>query len=203
MSTFGKVLLIGFLGIALIAILSEPKQKSKSNLKQNKVHNKQSQKIIFDPFWEDGVIKVYMQPSKDTAVLTTVRDEKDLIVLKKEQYWYKVNAKGLIGWVKRRGWWGPIIEDIRKKYWDVLELKPGQIIRISKETPVVPEINPKDPYAAMRKIVRLKQGSEFKILKVHHEGPDPWYYVVFITKDGPHYGWVNSIALLGQDIQIK
>jgi len=60
------------------------------------------QKSKFDPLWEDGVIKVYMMPSEDTSVLTTVKDKKDIIVLKEKGYWYKVNVGGLIGWVKNK-----------------------------------------------------------------------------------------------------
>lgn len=89
-------------------------------------------------------------------------------------------------------------------------LKVGQTFRLSKQTPLVPEIKPADPLAAMKRTRQLSPGAVIKIMKIERpHGYGAWYYVeardstVFVeAKTGRGNligrGWVNSLALMGQ-----
>jgi hypothetical protein len=79
-------------------------------------------------------------------------------------------------------------------------LRVGQTLRLSKRTPLMPELEPADPLAALRKIRRLPPGTTIRVLKVGMKLQTPWYFVEAEEpfRDIPIYGWINSIALMGQ-----
>jgi hypothetical protein len=79
---------------------------------------------------------------------------------------------------------------------DPRELKTGATYSISKQTPLMPELNPADPIAALDKTIVLPVKSEFRITATGKRANSIWYQVT--TKHGD--GWINSTALLGQEI---
>lgn len=79
-------------------------------------------------------------------------------------------------------------------------LKVGQSVRFSKETPLMPELEPADPMAALSKIRRLPPGTRIEIAQVATKQGTPWYAVKVFDGSGAvvDTGWVNSVALMGQ-----
>lgn len=92
----------------------------------------------------------------------------------------------------------------KSEYTDYQSLKVNQTYSIAKETPLMPEFEPSDPLAAMSKIKDLPAGSQIKILSINAKYNFPWYEVQAINKSGEIIGrgWINSTALIGQDILI-
>ncbi len=84
------------------------------------------------------------------------------------------------------------------RYADPLNLTRGVTYRGSRETPLVPEIDPPDPLAALASIRRLNVGEEFTVLGVTVHRNTPWYRAQTHLGDG----WINSSALLGQEIVV-
>lgn len=74
-------------------------------------------------------------------------------------------------------------------------LQVGQEYQLSKETPLMPELEPTDPFAALQQIKYIPVGGTIKILQVATKQGSPWYYV---NVAGIGLGWINSIALMGQ-----
>jgi hypothetical protein len=86
-------------------------------------------------------------------------------------------------------------------YWD-LTVRERYIL--SSETPLMPELNPQDPHAALNKVKQIPPNGVIRILAVSKRGGTPWYNVSVLkgrTKTGS--GWINSTALIGQDLEIK
>ena len=85
------------------------------------------------------------------------------------------------------------------------DLKAGDSFTLSKQTPLVDELNPIDPMEAISKMEYLPSGIEFSVLEVSYQNDDtnknrPWYFVV-VTKPSDisgKKGWINSKALYGQ-----
>jgi len=84
------------------------------------------------------------------------------------------------------------------RYADPLSLTRGVTYQGSREIPLVPEIDPPDPLAALASIRRLNAGEEFTILGVTIHRNTPWYRAQTHLGDG----WINSTALLGQEIVV-
>ena len=84
------------------------------------------------------------------------------------------------------------------RFADPLNLTRGVTYRGSREIPLVPEIDPPDPLAALASIRRLNAGEEFTILGVTIHRNTPWYRAQTHLEDG----WINSSALLGQEIVV-
>jgi hypothetical protein len=82
------------------------------------------------------------------------------------------------------------------RFADPLSLVSETTYRASGEAPLVPEIDPPDPIAAIASIQRLSAGEEFTVLETTKRRNTPWYRVR--TRLGE--GWINSTALLGQEI---
>ena len=81
-----------------------------------------------------------------------------------------------------------------------LELK--RAYRISKETPLMPMLGPSDPMAALEQVKYIPAGYVIEILDASTMHGNPWYRVS-VTNQKETYvgsGWVNSIALLGQEL---
>lgn len=68
----------------------------------------------------------------------------------------------------------------------------------ARHIPIVPEIAPTDPIAAIAGIRQLDPGEEFTVIEVRTRENTVWYRVRTRIGDG----WVSSIALLGQDLRV-
>ncbi|NQS90560.1 hypothetical protein HQ584_12320 [Patescibacteria group bacterium] len=79
-------------------------------------------------------------------------------------------------------------------------LRVGQVFQLSKETPLMPELEPADPMAALQKMRRLSPRTTIKVLRVAMKQQTPWYFVEAKSpsKASLGSGWINSIALMGQ-----
>ena len=91
-----------------------------------------------------------------------------------------------------------------QEYADFQSLKVNQTYSVTKETPLMPEFEPSDPMAAMSNIKYLPVGCRIRILSIRTKLNSPWYEVQAINKSGEVLGrgWVNSTALIGQDILV-
>lgn len=80
-------------------------------------------------------------------------------------------------------------------------LHVGQVIGLSKGTPLMPELEPADPMAALREMRSLPSFTTIKVLKTAMRGPILYYFVEATDPSGAplSYGWVNSMALMGQE----
>lgn len=91
------------------------------------------------------------------------------------------------------------VSDIGGVEWaSATDLAMGKSYTISKETPLMPERNPTDPLAAIAQMHTLPAGTSFTVLEVNSES-GVWYRVRS-DQDGKE-GWINSVALLGQEIR--
>lgn len=79
-------------------------------------------------------------------------------------------------------------------------LKVGDEFRLTKETGLMPALNPVDPIGAIAMIRGLPPGTVIRVQKIVQKGGAPWYQVSPTNSDGASVGsgWVNSIALIGQ-----
>jgi hypothetical protein len=68
---------------------------------------------------------------------------------------------------------------------------------------ILREFEPADPLAAIQRIKQIPEGGSFKISAVRKKASSQWYQVTAIDKDNETIGsgWINSIALPGQDLQ--
>jgi hypothetical protein len=81
-------------------------------------------------------------------------------------------------------------------------LHVGQVLELSKEgTPLMPELEPADPLAALQEMRRLPSFTTIKVLKTAMKGPILYYFVEATSpsKAPLGSGWVNSMALMGQE----
>ena len=85
------------------------------------------------------------------------------------------------------------IERYPTPYAEHLQIE--QEYQLSKETPLVPELEPVDPIAALEAIKQISAGKTIKIIKIATKEKTSWYYV---EVEGIDHGWINSIALIGQ-----
>ena len=82
----------------------------------------------------------------------------------------------------------------------------GKRYRISSETPLMPRFNVRNVHKIVEMIAQIKRmppGSEFVVDRKKLKRGKPWYYVEAFEPDGMSAGkgWVNSIALIGQDVE--
>lgn len=84
------------------------------------------------------------------------------------------------------------------------ELRNGQAFFVSKETPLMPEFEPSDPLEALQRMTQIPEGGAFKIYEVKKKGTSPWYRVYALDQNNNRIGsgWINSAALLGQDLKL-
>jgi hypothetical protein len=84
-------------------------------------------------------------------------------------------------------------------------LKTGAKYQISRETPLMPERHSADPLRAIAAIRRVPAGAILTVLEVDRSDPsNPWYRVSAVSARGtiPLSGWLNSDALIGQEIRV-
>lgn len=77
-------------------------------------------------------------------------------------------------------------------------LTDGVEYKLTRRTPLMPEVDPADPAAAIMAMQWLDAGVIFRVHAIQMKAETPWYRVV--TRDWKS-GWINSIALLGQNVQ--
>ncbi|GAF81256.1 unnamed protein product, partial [marine sediment metagenome] len=82
----------------------------------------------------------------------------------------------------------------------VKSLQVGQKFRLTKDTPLMPELEPADPIAAIERIRTLPPRTIIKVLTVSTKWSVPWYFVEARSRSRGLIGkgWVNSTALIGQ-----
>jgi len=84
-----------------------------------------------------------------------------------------------------------------------LELEIGQSYVVSKQTPVMPSHSPADPIAAIQQMKQIPKGGVFKVLESVKKRNTPWYKVIALNQKNELIGtgWINSTALLGQELK--
>ncbi len=90
---------------------------------------------------------------------------------------------------------------------DPQRLTPGASYRLSARTPLMPEFEPADAMAAIGKMKHVPGGGTIMVRSMRQRGhalKTPWYQVQAKDAQGRAIaeGWVNSIALIGQRVQI-
>jgi len=85
---------------------------------------------------------------------------------------------------------------------DPRHLRKGRAYTVSKETPLMPSHNPADPIAAIQQMKRIPAGGRFRIIGQIQKRNKPWYEVTAWDSKRKKIGrgWINSIALVGQDL---
>lgn len=83
---------------------------------------------------------------------------------------------------------------------DPFNLKKNSVYILSKDTPLMPQFDPKKPLKVLRSIITLKKGETFKIIKTKMKRFFPWYNV---SISNGRKGWINSIALVNQSLLLK
>ena len=83
-----------------------------------------------------------------------------------------------------------------------LELEIGQTYILSEQTPLMPSHSPVDPIAALQKMKQIPKGGVFKVLETFKKRGNPWYKVVAFDQRKKRIGtgWINSTALIGQEL---
>ena len=76
----------------------------------------------------------------------------------------------------------------------------GQKLQLSKATPLMPELNPADPMAALQKMRSLPTRSRISVIGIATKNNTPWYLVEATSASNSPLGkgWINSMALMGQ-----
>lgn len=82
-------------------------------------------------------------------------------------------------------------------------LLAGKAYVVESRTPLVPEFDPPDPMAAIAKIKYLPAGTRIAVAEVRDRRGEPWYRAAALSGSGEALGsgWVNSSALIGQNIR--
>jgi len=86
-----------------------------------------------------------------------------------------------------------------------LELEVGQTYIVSKRTPLMPSHSPADPLVALQKMKQIPKRGAFKVLETFNKRSTPWYRVVAFDQRKKQIGrgWINSTALLGQELKAR
>lgn len=81
------------------------------------------------------------------------------------------------------------------------QVEVGKAYQLSKETSLMPELNPADPISAIERIQILQAGTIIRIESEADNRGTPWYKVQVVGSG--RNGWINSIALLGQSLELR
>ena len=86
---------------------------------------------------------------------------------------------------------------------DPRNLHVGKTYDLSKDTPLMPEFEPADPMQALGRMKQIRAGGTITVVGQRDKGGTPWYEVNARQANGAQLGrgWINSLALLGQDIK--
>lgn len=77
-------------------------------------------------------------------------------------------------------------------------LKAGRRYQLSGEAPLMPELEPSDPLAALERVQQLPAGTTIRVTEVRDRNGTIWYEV---ETDRGAAGWINSTALIGMRIR--
>jgi len=79
-------------------------------------------------------------------------------------------------------------------------LRIGETFTLSERTPLMPEVQPTDPLAALQRVKYLPPGTRITIVSEAARNNTPWYEVRASSPSGRPLGrgWINSLALRGQ-----
>ncbi len=101
------------------------------------------------------------------------------------------------------------VAEVDKKYnnsgfVDPFSLKPGEKWSISRKTPLMPEIAPSNPMEALEKVKYIPAENYIIIVSVREKENNTWYAVEVLNQNNDLIGkgWINSIALIGQTLQL-
>ena len=91
-----------------------------------------------------------------------------------------------------------------QEYASPESLAVGRSYVISRVTPLMSELEPDDIFLSLTKTLDLPIKTIIKIISVTKKGGRPWYQVTAKDKEGKLIGtgWVNSVALIGQEITL-
>jgi len=82
-----------------------------------------------------------------------------------------------------------------------MQLEHNRTYQVSRDVPLMPEVDPVDPMEALAKIRIIKAEGRFVVTggKRSRQGACVWWYRVATTTPGgvAHVGWINSTALIG------
>ena len=95
-------------------------------------------------------------------------------------------------------------KSIKAKYGNPLSLKIGETYSVCKITPLMPELPPSDPMTALENVKYIQEGGLIKIISVRKKDSQPWYKVEVTDNNDQAIaeGWINSTALMGQQLRI-
>ena len=84
-----------------------------------------------------------------------------------------------------------------------LGLEVGQAYIVTKQTPLMPSHSPAEPIAALQKMKQIPEGGGFKVHEMFDKKGNPWYGVSAFDQRKKQIGtgWINSTALLGQQLK--
>ena len=87
---------------------------------------------------------------------------------------------------------------------DPLNLEIGKTYTVSKATPLMSEFDPVDPEYALTKMKQIPNGGKIKIISKKFKNGKPWYEVLAFNQSSKiiGFGFVNSAALFGQNLEI-
>lgn len=87
---------------------------------------------------------------------------------------------------------------------NVNDLKKGETYQLSRKTPLMPFLYPKNHLTALSMIKDIQATQLIQIIEIEQKNNTPWYNVIVTNnnQDILGRGWVNSIALIGQKIKI-
>ncbi|HXV74419.1 MAG TPA: hypothetical protein VD713_06785 [Sphingomonadales bacterium] len=100
----------------------------------------------------------------------------------------------------------PLSAQQPNSYIDPYSLPIGGIYITTEEIPLMSELAPKDPFAAMQKTIYLPAGTKIEIVEISNKYPSPWYFVNTFPKQEKSQlvtGWINSIALIGEKLDVS
>ncbi|MEX1014188.1 MAG: hypothetical protein WDZ80_03445 [Candidatus Paceibacterota bacterium] len=119
----------------------------------------------------------------------------------------KVNTSGLrtVGSEKSIYYTLDGIASKKSDFADPSSLKIGESYSISKNTPLMSEIEPSDPMAALEDTKEIPKGYFIKVISTKDKANNPWYEVEVYNSSGSLLGkgWINSQALMGQSLSIQ
>jgi hypothetical protein len=147
--------------------------------------------------------------SVEVSFVVPVNQEDPRFGSRNEHLTGRAVAVGILGWpiIQRSVWLarpttGLGASSLEWASWS--NLRVGHRYQITREVPLVPELEPSDPMGAIARIRQIPAGGTIVILQQRDQRGTLWYQAIGYSPSGAQIGegWINSTALLGQDIQI-
>ncbi|MEA3347749.1 MAG: hypothetical protein U9Q39_01675 [Pseudomonadota bacterium] len=97
----------------------------------------------------------------------------------------------------------PKPEPFKRPEPDPTDIGVGETFLVSKETPLMPYLDPANPMEAISKMKRIPKSGGFEVFDKASKNGTPWFKVRAFDRRGDFIGdgWINSIALLGQQLK--